>query len=165
MLDGTIPELELGAVVIAFRVKSESLDELLGFKQAMDARRARIQVPDGPRCVVLPTYNGARRQANLMPLLALLLQREGVPVLIQGRHDFAARTSPFELLEALDITPAGDTTEAETRLADNGIACIGLEQLLPGLDRLLSLRLRFGVRGPWPSCSTPARDAACAWFR
>jgi anthranilate phosphoribosyltransferase len=44
--------------------------------------------------VVLPTYNGARRQANLMPLVAQLLVREGVPVLIQGRHDFDARSGP-----------------------------------------------------------------------
>ncbi|MBA4741569.1 MAG: DNA-binding protein YbiB [Azoarcus sp.] len=147
MLDATVPELELGAIVIALRVKSESLAELLGFKRAMDARCARVAVPDGPRCVVLPTYNGARRQANLMPLLAHLLAREGVPVLIQGRHDFDSRTSPFELLAALDIEAAASVEDAGTRLAQGQIACVQLETLLPGLAWLLSLRLRFGVRG------------------
>ncbi|AUN94042.1 DNA-binding protein YbiB [Pseudazoarcus pumilus] len=147
MLDGTVPDLELGAIVIALRVKSESLAELLGFKRAMDARCARVAVPEGPRCVVLPTYNGARRQANLMPLLAHLLAREGVPVLIQGRHDFDSRTSPFELLAALDIEADASVEAAATRLARERIACVQLETLLPGLARLLSLRLRFGVRG------------------
>lgn len=147
MLDGTIPELELGAVIIALRVKSESLDELIGFKRAMDARTARLRVPEGGRCVVLPTYNGARRQANLMPLLAQLVAREGVSVLIQGRHDFDSRTSPFELLAALDVLPATDIATAEQQLADRHIACLRLEDLLPGLARLLALRLRFGVRG------------------
>jgi anthranilate phosphoribosyltransferase len=147
MLDGTVPDLELGAVVIALRVKSESLDELLGFKRAMDVRCARVPVPDGPRCVVLPTYNGARRQANLMPLLAHLVAREGVPVLIQGRHDFDSRTSPFELLDTLDIRPASGVDEAGVQLSRQRIACLQLEELLPGLARLLSLRLRFGVRG------------------
>jgi len=42
MLDGTAPELELGAILIALRIKSESLDELLGFKRAMDELGARI---------------------------------------------------------------------------------------------------------------------------
>ncbi len=147
MLDGTVPDLELGAIVIALRVKSESLDELLGFKRAMDARCARVAVPEGPRCVVLPTYNGARRQANLMPLLAHLVAREGVPVLIQGRHDFDSRTSPFELLAALDIEAAASVEDAGIQLAQGQIACVQLETLLPGLARLLSLRLRFGVRG------------------
>lgn len=147
MLDGRVPDLELGAVLIALRIKSESRDELLGFKRAIDARCAQVTVPPGPRCVILPTYNGARRQANLMPLLALLLARTGVPVLIQGRHDFESRVSPFELLAALDIPPALGTGDAHRHLAERRLACLRLDELLPGLDRLLSLRLRLGVRG------------------
>lgn len=147
MLDGKVPDLELGAIVVSLRLKSESRDELLGFKRAMDARCPQLAVPPGPRCVILPTYNGARRQANLMPLVALLLAREGVPVLIQGRHDFESRVSPFELLAALDIHPALGIGEAHRELAEKRIACLRLDELLPGLDRLLSLRLRLGVRG------------------
>lgn len=146
MLDQTVPGIELGAILIALRVKSESLDELLGFKRAMDARCAQVAVPAGPRCVVLPSYNGARRQANLMPLVAMLLAREGIPVLIQGRHDFETRVSPLELLAALDIQPARDATAAGEQLAEQHLACIGVDQLLPGLDALLALRLRMGVR-------------------
>lgn len=147
MLDGTVPDLELGAIIIALRIKSESIEELTGFQRAMDARCAQVAVPDGPRCVVLPTYNGARRQANLMPLVALLLAREGVPVLIQGRHDFDTRSNPFELLAALDLPLSPDASHAASKLALHRIACIDVEQLLPGLARLLALRLRFGVRG------------------
>ena len=146
ILDGKVPELELGAILLAFRIKSETLPELLGFKQAMDARTAQVEVPAGPRCVVLPTYNGARRQANLMPLVAMLLAREGVPVLIQGRHDFVTRVSPFELLEALELQPAADAARASAQLAQRRIACIGVDKLLPGLDPLLALRTRMGVR-------------------
>src|SRR6185369_13636660 len=100
----------------------------------------------GPRCVILPTYNGARRQPNLMPLVALLLARDGVPVLIQGRHDFDSRVSPFGLLEALNIRPAANLAEAEAALASQRLACLKVDQLLPGLDRLLALRPRLGVR-------------------
>ncbi|MBR0568115.1 DNA-binding protein YbiB [Azoarcus sp. L1K30] len=146
MLDGSVADLELGAILIALRIKSESLDELLGFKQAMDAQGAQIEVPPGPRCVVLPTYNGARRQPNLMPLVAQLLARAGVPVLIQGRHDFETRVSPFELLAALGTVPARDPAEAGAQLATHRLSCIQVSALLPGLDRLLALRQRMGVR-------------------
>jgi len=147
ILDGKVPDLELGAILIALRIKSESLDELVGFKHAIDARCPRIAVPPGPRCVVLPTYNGARRQANLMPLVAQLVARAGVPVLIQGRHDFESRVSPFELLDALGIVPALGVGDAHRELAERRIACLRLDELLPGMDRLLGLRLRLGVRG------------------
>jgi len=108
MLAGEVGDLELGAILIALRIKSESLDELLGFADAMRALVAPIEVPHGPRCVVLPTYNGARRQPNLMPLVVHLLARRGVPVLIQGRHDFETRINPFDLLAALDVPQLPD---------------------------------------------------------
>lgn len=146
MLDGSVPDLELGAILIALRIKSETLDELLGFKHAMDALGAKLQVPPGPRTVVLPTYNGARRQPNLMPLVAMLLARAGVPVLIQGRHDFETRVSPFELLAALDIHPAADADAAAAQLDGQRLSCVAVTTLLPGLDRLLALRPRMGVR-------------------
>lgn len=147
MLDGAVPDLELGAIILSLRIKSESLEELIGFKHAMDRRCVQLRIPDGPRCVVIPTYNGARRQANLMPLLAQLLAREGVPVLIQGRHDFDTRSNPFALLTELGIAPAGSVMEAEADLARKRIACLTVASLLPGLDHLLGLRTRFGVRG------------------
>jgi anthranilate phosphoribosyltransferase len=146
MLDGRMPDLQLGAVVLAMRIKGESLDELRGFMQAMAQRTASVTVPPGPRCVVLPTYNCARRQPNLLPLVALLLAREGIPVLIQGRHDFETRVSPFELLAELDIRPAADVATTERALATRKLACLDLHQLVPGLDRLLALRPQLGVR-------------------
>lgn len=146
MMDGRVPDLELGAIILSMRIKAESRDELLGFQRALDARTARVAVPPGPRLVVLPTYNGARRQANLMPLVALLLAREGVPVLIQGRHDFESRVSPFELLASLDIAPAASIAEAEAQLAARQLACLPLDALAPGLDPLLALRPRLGLR-------------------
>lgn len=146
MMDGRVPDLELGAIILSMRIKAESLDELLGFQRALDVRTTPVVVPPGPRLVVLPTYNGARRQANLMPLLALLLAREGVPVLIQGRHDFDSRVSPFELLDALDIHPAASIADAEGQLATRQLACLPLDTLAPGLAPLLALRPRLGVR-------------------
>ncbi|MGB7987958.1 MAG: DNA-binding protein YbiB [Candidatus Methylophosphatis roskildensis] len=147
ILDGGVPPLELGAILLSLRMKGESLDELLGFKAALDARTVQIVFPPGaPRVVVLPTYNGARRQPNLMPLLALLLARHGVPVLIQGRHDFDSRVSPFDLLEDLGIEPAADIAVAAQQLAGNRLACLRLETLCPGLADLLALRPRLGLR-------------------
>ena len=59
-----------------------------------------------------------------MPLLALLLAREGIPVLIQGRHDFESRVSPFTLLAALGITPAESIPAAEAELGARHLACL-----------------------------------------
>lgn len=146
MLDGTVPELELGALLIALRVKGESADELAGFLAAMQARTAPMAAPPGPRTVLLPTLNGARKQANLMPLVARLLARDGVPVLIFGRHDFDSRVSPFELLDAMDLPASATLADAEQRLASDRLAVLPLHVLNPGLNALMALRPRMGLR-------------------
>jgi anthranilate phosphoribosyltransferase len=146
MLDGAVPDLELGALLIALRVKGESAEELAGFTQAMVARTRTLRAPAGPRCVLLPSFNGARKQANLMPLVARLLAREGIPVLIFGRHDFDSRVSPFDLLTALGLPACADLAEAEQALLERRLAVLPLHALNPGLDALMALRPRLGLR-------------------
>jgi anthranilate phosphoribosyltransferase len=146
MLDGQVPELELGAILLSLRIKGESEAEVAGFAHAMQARTAHVEVPAGPRCVLLPTFNGARKQANLMPLVALLLARDGVPVLIHGRHDFDSRESPFELLAALGLPLALSLADAADQLKHQHLASLPLALLNPGLDALMALRPRLGVR-------------------
>jgi anthranilate phosphoribosyltransferase len=96
--------------------------------------------------VLLPSFNGARKQANLMPLVALLLAREGVPVLIFGRHDFDSRHSPFELLDALGLAASPSLADAQARLASDRLAVLPLQMLNPGLNSLMALRPRLGLR-------------------
>lgn len=150
MLDGQVPDMELGAMLIALRVKGESAEEVAGFLAAMQARTARLAAPfnadEGPRTVLLPSFNGARKQANLMPLVARLLAREGVPVLIFGRHDFDSRHSPFELLDALGLPASATLADAQARLASDRLAVLPLQILNPGLNNLMALRPRLGVR-------------------
>ena len=146
MLDGRVPDMELGALLIALRIKGESCEELLGFHEALQARTACIQVPEGPRLVLLPALNGARKLANLMPLVALLLAQRGVPVLIHGRHDFDTRVDSFGLLQALGLRQARDLAEVAPALQSDRMAVAPLRLLCPGLDALMALRPRLGVR-------------------
>ena len=60
MLDGEVPELELGALLIAYRIKGESVDELKGFCRALAERTAILRASGKALPVVLPSYNGAR---------------------------------------------------------------------------------------------------------
>ena len=90
LLDGRIADLEVGAILLAMRIKGESIDEIAGFLDATNARGMRLPMPVDAAGkvsipVVIPSYNGARNMPNLTPLLAWLLAREGVPVLVHGK--------------------------------------------------------------------------------
>ena len=147
MLDGRVPEMELGAIQIALRVKGEGPEELRGFYGRSQARLATLELDDASaRPVVLPSYNGARHQANLTPLLALLLGRLGVPVLIHGAPDAHGRITTQSVLEALDIRPCRDLAAVRARLGAGEIAYAPVELLVPGLAALLATRNRLGLR-------------------
>jgi anthranilate phosphoribosyltransferase len=147
MLDGRVPDMELGAIQIALRVKGEGPEELRGFYRALEARLTTLELRDAAmRPVLLPSYNGARRQANLTPLLALLLSRLGLPVLIHGAPDAHGRITTQAVLEALDIAPCGDIAAVRARLTAGEIAYAPVELLVPGLGALLATRNRLGLR-------------------
>jgi anthranilate phosphoribosyltransferase len=147
ILDGGVPDLELGAILLALRVKGEALEEMLGFLAAADERTHHLETPHGRvRPVVLPSYNGARKEANLTPLLALLLQRFGVPVLIHGLLEGFGRVTSGYILRELGIMPATTTHQAQTMLQEKGLAFVPLSAIAPGVHNLLALRARMGVR-------------------
>ena len=147
MLAGRVSDLELGGILLAMRIKGESVEEIAGFLDAAEAAFAPLQAPPGafaPVCI--PTYNGARKMANLTPLLAMLLAREGVPVLVHGVARDAGRVATAEVFEALGVAAARDHAEAEEALAQGHVGFITIDALAPKLAHLLSLRRILGVR-------------------
>lgn len=146
VLDGRVTDLEVGAFCVAMRIKGETPDEMCGFLDATHARVATVPAgPAGsPPLVVLPSYNGARKLPVLTPLLALLLAREGLPVLLHGMRTEARRVLASDVLEALG-TPA---LAAPQTIAPGTVAHLRTETLHPGLARLLSVREVVGLRNP-----------------
>jgi anthranilate phosphoribosyltransferase len=146
MLAGEIPDLQLGAVLIALRIKGESLEELAGFLEACEACYAHLTAPADTVPVVIPAYNGARQLPNLTPLLAHLIAREGVPVLVQGVTHDPGRVSTCEVFAAMGITAAATIEGAQMQLVTRQPAFISIDVLAPPLARLLALRRDLGVR-------------------
>lgn len=160
VLDGQVTDLEIGAFCVAMRIKGETAEEMSGLLDAVHARMAAIPAcANGQPLIVLPSYNGARKLPVLTPLLALLLAREGLPVLLHGMRTEARRVLASDVLEALDI-PA---LTAPQSIAPGSVAHIGTAVLLPGLARLLAVREVIGLRTPGHSvaklmnpCAGPA---------
>lgn len=147
MLDARVSDLELGAILIAYRLKGESADELAAMLAAAQASFEPVHVQDAAfRPVSIPSYNGARKQPNLVPLLALLLAREGVPVLVHGVERDPGRVTSAEIFSALSIPPSTSHDAIEDMLAERRVAFAPIAALAPRIARLLSLRGVLGVR-------------------
>lgn len=147
MLAGNVPELEMGAILIALRIKGEGEAEMAGFYRAMQEQMLRLTPPaTQPMPVVIPSYNGARRQGNLTPLLALLLSALGFPVFVHGVSDDPTRVTSEAVFQALGISGVTTGAEAQARLDAGKVVFMSVAHLCPALDKQLSLRWRLGVR-------------------
>ena len=147
MLDGGVSDLELGAILIALRMKGESDDEMVGFLAAAGERVSALRAPAGRlRPVVIPSYNGARKSPNLTPLLAMLLQRFGVPVIVHGLLEGYGRVTSGHIFRELGIQPCASAIAAQQAIDEKGLAFVPLSVIAGGLSDLLSRRAVLGVR-------------------
>ena len=147
MLDGRVSDLELGGIMLAMRIKGESVEEIAGFLDASEASFELLPAPPGPYApVLIPSYNGARKMANLTPLLAMLLAREGVPVLVHGVTRDPGRVTTAEIFEAMGLPAAAGVADAQAAHALGQPSFMPIELLAPKMAHLLSLRRLLGVR-------------------
>lgn len=147
MLAGRVSDLELGGLMLAMRIKGESVDEIAGFLDAAEDSFDKLAAPDGEFApVVIPSYNGSRNMPNLTPLLAMLLAREGVPVLVHGVTSDPGRVTTAEILRELGFSPAGSTQQAQAGFARSEPVFMPVEVLAPRMACLLELRRILGVR-------------------
>ena len=147
MLDGRVSDIELGGIMLAMRIKGESVDEIAGFLAAAEASFDQLPAPPGDYApVLIPSYNGARKLANLTPLLAMLLAREGVPVLVHGVRSDPGRVTTAEIFSAMDLPLAGTIADTQVAAALGHPSFMPIEVLAPKMAHLLSLRRILGVR-------------------
>ncbi len=147
ILDGRVSDLELGGILLSMRIKGESVDEIAGFLEAAEASFERIPSWTGSHApVLIPSYNGARKMANLTPLLAMLLAREGVPVLVHGVSTDAGRVTTAEIFAAMGMPAARSIGDMQTAFARGEPSFVPIDTLAPKLAHMLSLRRILGVR-------------------
>lgn len=147
MLDQRVSELELGGILLAMRIKGESVDEIAGFLDAAEQSFPLLAAPPGEFApVVIPSYNGSRQMPNLTPLLALLLAREGVPVLMHGVTTDPGRVTSAEILREMGIEPDRSGAAVAQSFAQKQPAFMPVDELAPKMARLLALRRVLGVR-------------------
>ena len=147
LLDGGASDMEVGAVLMGLRMRCTSMSELTGFERALAERTYGLRLPSpSPKPLVFATYHGVRDEPNLLPLLALMLRRLGVPVLLHGAMDGGGAVASVYVLRKLGIMPSATLAQAQIALEEEGLAFVPTAVLCPAMASLLALRHRLGTR-------------------
>ena len=148
LLDGGVPELELGALLAAFARKGITAEELSGFYRAARCRLLRLSPPSSARMalrpLVIPSYSGTIDHPNLMPLIALLANHFEIPVVVHGPLEGHGRIASVSIFRELGVLPCATIKDAQAELAEGRIAYVPTGLVAPALMQLIALRARLG---------------------
>ncbi|MDQ6974222.1 MAG: anthranilate phosphoribosyltransferase, partial [Mariprofundaceae bacterium] len=119
--------LQLGAFLIAQRMKGETSQELTGF---IEASRQHIQDFDGYRApqdsVDLPCYAGKRRAAHAYLVAALRMRDRGIPIFIHGVASIEGRITAWDILQKEGVCRASSLYDAQTIMQHDGMVYMDL---------------------------------------
>jgi anthranilate phosphoribosyltransferase len=154
MLGGRVDDAQLAAFLIAHRIRRPTPQELTGMLEGYRALGPTLHTP-GQRalCFGVP-YDGRNRTAPLLPLLALVLAAEGVPVVLHGGEPMPVKygITLIELFAALGIDWRGLNLEAlQARLDRHRLALTHQPDHFGAAERLVPIRAAIGKRPPLAS--------------
>ncbi|HBE17854.1 MAG TPA: hypothetical protein DEG17_26030 [Cyanobacteria bacterium UBA11149] len=161
MLLGEATPAQIGAFLIAHRIKRPTSEELAGMLDAYDQIGPQLQswgmgkLPDSssshPITVLGTPYDGRDRTAPVTILTALMLAAAGVPVLMHGGDRIATKYGIplMEIWQGLEVDLSKLSLEKVQLLLEKiGLGFIYLPQHFPEAEGLVTYRDQIGKRPP-----------------
>src|ERR1700684_4578611 len=108
MMSGEATPSQMGGLLMALRVRGETVDEITGAVSAMRAKMLRVAAP-ADAIDVVGTGGDASGSFNISTCAALIVAGAGVPVAKHGNRALSSRSGAADVLSALgvniDLTP------------------------------------------------------------
>ncbi len=145
VMDGEATAAQLAALLVALRMRGETIDELAGFAAAMRERVLRVTAPDGAIDVV-GTGGDSSGTFNISTTSALVVAAAGVPVAKHGNRAITSRSGSADVLDALGIRIDHDAASAGAALAAHGFAFMFAPGFHPAMRHAGPTRREIGVR-------------------
>ena len=110
MMSGEATPSQMGALLMALRVRGETVDEITGAVTAMRNKMLRVAAP-ADAIDVVGTGGDASGSFNISTCAALIVAGAGVPVAKHGNRALSSRSGAADVLAALgvniDLSPEG----------------------------------------------------------
>jgi anthranilate phosphoribosyltransferase len=145
MMSGEATPSQMGALLMALRVRGETVDEITGAVTAMREKMLRVRAPAGAIDVV-GTGGDASGSFNISTCAAFIVAGAGVPVAKHGNRALSSRSGAADVLGALgvniDLTPDG----VSRCIREAGIGFMFAPAHHPAMKNVGPTRVELGTR-------------------
>lgn len=160
LIEGEATPAQVGAFLLAMRIKMESVAELAAFTAAVREYVEPLPVPGHIPLVDLPTYAGKQDTFHASIAAAIVAAAGGAAILMHGHEAVPDRPGTAPVLAKLGIPTDLLPKRAVEELASKGFAYLDIALYHPPIARFLDLRQELGVRNffsPVARMLNPAR--------
>lgn len=144
VMDGVATPAQLAGLLLALRMRGETVDELAGFALAMRERVLPVEGPIGAIDTCGTGGDGART-FNISTAAALVVAAAGVPVAKHGNRAVSSAAGSADVLEALGIPIDLQPADAATALDRDGFAFLFAPAYHPAMKHAGPVRRELGV--------------------
>jgi anthranilate phosphoribosyltransferase len=145
VMDGDATPAQLAALLVALRMRGETIEELAGFAAAMRERVVRVEAPAG---TIDTCGTGGDRSGtfNISTAAALVVAAAGVPVAKHGNRAVTSQSGSADVLEALGVRTDHDADSAGAALRAHDFAFLFAPAFHPAMRHAGPTRREIGVR-------------------
>jgi len=145
IMSGEAQESQIGAFLMALRLRGETVDEITGAVSTMRAKAARINAPDNAIDIVGTGGDGSGSY-NISTGAALVVAGCGVPVAKHGNKAMSSKTGTADVLTTLGVNLDAEFPLIEQSIRDAGIGFMMAPRHHSAMRFVGPVRAALGVR-------------------
>ncbi|MCH8011294.1 MAG: anthranilate phosphoribosyltransferase [Candidatus Marinimicrobia bacterium] len=153
IMSGGFDDVQVGAFLVALRAKGETVDEVVGFADAMRKKMTPIQIGDGA-IDMCGTGGDMKITFNISTAASFLVAGAGVKVAKHGNRAASSRSGSADVLTALGVDISMSPEKVALCVEEIGIGFLFAPALHPAIKyavparKSLAIRTVFNILGP-----------------
>lgn len=163
-MTGAATQAQMGGFLTALQAKGVTVDEIVGFRDAILAEAAEVPLP-AMSLDIVGTGGDRYGTVNISTTASIICAAAGVPVVKHGNKAASSKSGSSDVLTALGIDFSLDADELRRVFNEVGIAFVHAARFLPGFRHVAPVRGELGIQTVFnflgPLCN-PVRPEATA---
>ena len=148
ILSGGATRAQMGGFLLLQRFKGESVDELLGFAEAVRAHATTIHPKVSGLLDIGSPYDGRKKSIVVSPASSIVAAAAGVPIVMHGEKDLGPKHGvPIgDVLDALGVGVDAEPAEVERQLEATGLGYMHQTRFAPDVAAMREVREEVALR-------------------
>ncbi|MEE2862225.1 MAG: anthranilate phosphoribosyltransferase [Paracoccus sp. (in: a-proteobacteria)] len=145
LFDGAATPAQIGGLLMALRVRGETVQEIAAAARAMRARMNRVRAPEGAMDIV-GTGGDGKGTLNISTATAFVVAGAGVAVAKHGNRNLSSKSGAADALVQMGINVMGGPAVAQQALDRAGICFMMAPMHHPAMRHVGPPRAELGTR-------------------